>query len=231
MVMWGLTLHTQGGTLSYECAQNDPHIEDNIQGAETMSDQPRPEVDPQASVQGDDGGTQAHHEPNSSSNVNCEQQASMSGISSMSSGNNQDIPPLDNCAAPHNPNPDTEDPQPRDEDEYQGQDAQPDDHPGGPNDWNPDEIVPHLDALQNPMEFTKGQHGATLDNDTIPFNVCERLWSPIMEPLQINKLLHFCLDVYLATTNGSEASYDNVCAALNCLSPDIGTPLSSDQLK
>ena len=81
------------------------------------------------------------------------------------------------------------------------------------------------------MEFIKGLHDATLDNDPIPFDIHERLGSPITKPLQIDKLLRFCLDVYLVTTNESEASYDNVCAALNRLSPDIGTPLSSNQLK
>lgn len=84
------------------------------------------------------------------------------------------------------------------------------------------------------LDFIKGLRGATLANDPIPNDVCERLQSPIMEPLQIDSVLHYCLDVYLATTgtNGSEASYEEVCAALRHLSPDIGnTLLSHDQLK
>ena len=55
---------------------------------------------------------------------------------------------------------------------------------------------------------------------------------PIMEPLHIDKMLHFCLDVCLpGNYNGSEASYDSICAALKHLSTEIGTSLSDDQLK
>ena len=31
---------------------------------------------------------------------------------------------------------------------YRGPNVQPNDHPGGPNDWSPDNIVPHLEALR-----------------------------------------------------------------------------------
>jgi hypothetical protein len=80
------------------------------------------------------------------------------------------------------------------------------------------------------VEFIKGLCGATLDNDPIPLDVHERLRSPIAEPPQINKVLRLCLDVYLATINGSQVSYDNVCTALKRFSPDTCT-LSHDQLK
>ena len=126
----------------------------------------------------------------------------------------------------------------QDEDSYparnaQRPDVQADDLPGGPNDWNPDDIVPHLDALRNSAKFIDGLRAATLDNGPIPFDVRERLRSPIAEPLHIDKVLRYCLDVYLATTgtHGSEATYDDICAALKRLSPDIADILSHDQLK
>ena len=113
------------------------------------------------------------------------------------------------------------------------QDVQPDDLPGGPNDWNPDDIIPHMDALCKSVEFIDNLRAATLENDPIPFDVCERLKSPISEPLHIDNVLRYCLDVYLVTTgtNGSEASYEDVCKALKCLSPGIDTLLLHDQLK
>ena len=81
--------------------------------------------------------------------------------------------------------------------------------------------------------LTDNLRAATLENDPIPFDVCERLKSPISEPLHIDNVLRYCLDIYLATTgtNGSEASYEDVCKALKCLSPGIDTLLSHDQLK
>ena len=113
------------------------------------------------------------------------------------------------------------------------QDVQPDDLPGGPNDWNPDYIIPHMDALRKSVEFIDNLRAATLENDPIPFDVRERLKSPISEPLHIDNVLRYCLDVYLATTgtNGSETSYDDVCKALKRLSPGVSTLLSHDQLK
>lgn len=126
----------------------------------------------------------------------------------------------------------------QDEDSYPARnahcpDVQANDLPGGPNDWNPDDIVPHLDALWNSAKFIDGLHAVTLDNSPIPFDVCERLRSPITEPLHIDKVLCYCLDVYLATTgtHGSEATYDDICAALKCLSPNIADILLHDQLK
>src|SRR6266702_2271175 len=39
---------------------------------------------------------------------------------------------------------------------YPGPDAQPDNLPGGPNDWNLDNFVPHLVALCTSRDFIKG---------------------------------------------------------------------------
>ena len=62
---------------------------------------------------------------------------------------------------------------------YCGPDVQPDDHPGGPNDWSPDNIVPHLEALRISVDFIKYLRCATLDDDPIPADIRERLHSPI----------------------------------------------------
>ena len=113
---------------------------------------------------------------------------------------------------------------------YRGPDVQPDDHPGGPNDWSPDNIVPHLEALRISVDFIKYLRCATLDDDPIPADVRERLRSPITEPLNIDNDLRLCLEVFLATTTGSEASYRDVCAAFRRHSPGVET-LSYEQMK
>ena len=100
---------------------------------------------------------------------------------------------------------------------YCGPDMQLDDHPGGPNDWSLDNIVPHLEALCISVDFIKYLCCATLDDDPIPANVREQLHSPITEPLNINNDLHLCLEVFLETTTGSEASYSDICAAFDAI--------------
>ena len=54
--------------------------------------------------------------------------------------------------------------------------------------------------------------------------------SPISEPLLISKELRLCLDLYLATMNGSQASYRDVCVAIKRFSPDANL-LSHEQFK
>jgi hypothetical protein len=78
--------------------------------------------------------------------------------------------------SPHDP--DNEGRELDDDDAAPGHEAQPDDLPGGPNDWNPDNLVPHLDALTVSVDFIKGIQRASLDNDPLPDNVRERLQSP-----------------------------------------------------
>lgn len=150
-----------------------------------------------------------------------------------STGEYQTGPPSDEGDDPHDP-----DVEPDAEGGLEGrnarrQDMQPDDFPGGPNDWNPDDIIPHMDGLRKSVEFIDKLHSATLDNDPIPFDVRERLKSPMSEPTHIDNMLCYCLDVYLATsgTHGSEASYDDVCKALKRIAPDIVGTLSHNQLK
>ena len=62
-----------------------------------------------------------------------------------------------------------------DDDPVPGLKVQPDDLPGGPNDWNPDDLVPHLDTLCNSSNFVDCLHMASSDNDVIPPDVWERL--------------------------------------------------------
>jgi hypothetical protein len=123
-----------------------------------------------------------------------------------------------------------EDTQQGDESAYTGPDAHPDDHPGGPNDWCPDDLVPHLDALRVSMEFIRGLRRASLDNDLIPADVRDRLRSPIAESPSIDKHLRLSIDGFLLSINGSHATYDKFCAAVRRFSPDA-EPLSYDRLK
>ena len=129
-------------------------------------------------------------------------------------------PPPDESHDPHDRDVDADSTQARDGHAYAGRDVQPDDFPGGPNDWNPDDVVPHLDALCRSVEFIQGIRDANLDNDPLPIDVRERLRTPISEPLLVSKELRLCLDLYLATTNGSQATYTDVCTAIKQFSPD-----------
>ena len=56
-----------------------------------------------------------------------------------------------------------------------GLEAQPDDLPSGPNNWNPDNLVLDLDALCNSANFVNHLHEASLDKDAILPDVWERL--------------------------------------------------------
>src|SRR6266702_4697329 len=113
---------------------------------------------------------------------------------------------------------------------YPGPDAQPDDLPGGPNDWNPDNIVPHLEALHIATNFIDGLSGASLDNDPIPADVRERLRSPFTEPISIDRDLRLSLKLFLGTIPGSQASYESVCSAVREHTPGTQT-LSYDRIK
>jgi hypothetical protein len=78
--------------------------------------------------------------------------------------------------SPHDP--DDEGRELDDDDAAPGREAQPDNLPGGPNDWNPDDLVPHLDVLKVSVDFIKGIQRASLHNDPLPDNVQECLRSP-----------------------------------------------------
>ena len=129
-------------------------------------------------------------------------------------------PPLDESHKPHNRDVDADGTQAGDGHVYAGRDVQPDDFPGGPNDWNTDDFVPHLDVMRRSAEFIQGIHEVNLDNDPLLIDVRERLQTPISEPLLVSKELCLCLDLYLATTNGSQATYTDVCTAIKWFSPD-----------
>ncbi len=111
-----------------------------------------------------------------------------------------------------------------------GRNVHPDDSPGDPHDWNPDDIVPHLDALRVSVDLIKGLSCATLDDDPIPADTREWLRSPLTEPLSVSKDLRLCLDLFLATINSSRATYDSTCSALRHYSDSISL-LSYDQMK
>ena len=119
-----------------------------------------------------------------------------------------------------------------DEDAYHGRGAQPDDLPGGPNDWSPDNIVPHLEAPRISVDFIKCFGPATSEEDPIPADVRERQWSSLIEPLCVDRDVRLCIKLFLATINEPEpeAAYDTICAAIRCYSPDAQT-LSYEQTK
>jgi hypothetical protein len=123
-----------------------------------------------------------------------------------------------------------EDGQQEDDDTAPGHEAQPDNLPSGPNNWNPDDLVPHLDALRVLVDFIKGIEGASLNNDPLPGNIWECLWSPSTTPPLIDANLRMCLGIFLETTNGSQATYDSVCQFIKQRYPDANT-LSYDQMK
>jgi hypothetical protein len=75
--------------------------------------------------------------------------------------------------------------------------------------------------MRTSVEFIKGICDTSLDNDSHPIDICERLHFPISEPLLVSKELRLHLDLYLATTNGSQATYNDVCTAIKQFSPDI----------
>jgi hypothetical protein len=113
--------------------------------------------------------------------------------------------------------------QQEDDDPVPGPDTQPDDLPGGPNDWNPDVLVPHLNALRNSTSFVDQLCLASLDNDAILPEAREQLRSPPTELPLIDADLCMCIEIFLGTTNGSQATYNNVCRAIQWCSPEIQT--------
>jgi hypothetical protein len=90
---------------------------------------------------------------------------------------------LDTPECGYSPSPSWHDPDNKgieldDDDADPGCKAQPDNLPGGPNDWSLDNLVPHLNALRVLVDFIKGIERASLDNDPLPDDVWEHLWSP-----------------------------------------------------
>ena len=110
-----------------------------------------------------------------------------------------------------------------------GQDVQPDDLPGGPNNWLLDNLVPHLDALHTSTQFIDQIHLTMLENNPIPPESRERLQFPIVEAPDINADLRMCIDIFVQTINGSQATYDGICQAIKRRSPKIKT-LTYDQM-
>jgi hypothetical protein len=131
---------------------------------------------------------------------------------------------------PRDHSPEDKDPQQGDGSAYTGRDVYPDDLPGGPHNWCPDDLVPHLDALHISMEFIRGLWQASLDNNPISADVRECLRSPISELVSIDKDLRLSIDGFLLSINSSHATYDSFCTAVRRFSPDA-EPLSNNHLK
>jgi hypothetical protein len=112
-----------------------------------------------------------------------------------------------------------------------GPDAIPDDVPGQFNDRDPDSIVPTVVALKTAMSFIAELRAATLDRDPLPDDARERLRSPATFLVDLSdKDLRLCIDMFLASTNGSEATYAMIMDGIGLHSPEI-TLLSHAQIK
>ena len=122
------------------------------------------------------------------------------------------------------------DSQQEDDDAVSGCEVQPDDVPDGLYDWSQDDLVPCLKTLCVSLEFIKGLEGASLANDPIPDDVCERLRSPFTMLPHIDNDLRMCLGIFMKTVNGSQATYDGVCQFIKQWFPDAQTQ-SYDQMK
>ena len=101
-----------------------------------------------------------------------------------------------------------------DNDPVPGLEVQPDDLPSGPNNWNPDDLVPHLDMLHNSLNFVDRLRMASLDNDAIPPDIRERLRSPPTALPVIDADLCMYIKIFLGMTNGSQSMYETVCWAI-----------------
>ncbi|KAH9034855.1 hypothetical protein EDB85DRAFT_963523 [Lactarius pseudohatsudake] len=119
-----------------------------------------------------------------------------------------------------------------DENVRHGRDARPDDLPGGPNNWSPDNIVPRLEALRISVDFDKCLGRETSEDDHISADVRDGQQSPLTEPLSVDRETRLCLNLFLATIDEPEHEviYNNVCAAIRDYSPDTVT-LSYGQTK
>jgi hypothetical protein len=117
---------------------------------------------------------------------------------------------------------------------YAGCDAIPDDSPGHFDDLCPDpagHIVPNVAALQTAVSFIDRLHAATLDQDSLSDNVCQQLHTPVTSQMDLlDKDLRLCLEIFLATTSGSEEAYTNTLATFKCHSPKV-VILSHAQIK
>ena len=96
-----------------------------------------------------------------------------------------------------------------------GPDAVPDDMPEQSNDLQPDSIVPNITALCTAQSFIGELCKVTLDRDPLPEDTCQRLCSPPTSLVDLSdKNLRLCLDLFLATSSGSEDMYTKLIAAI-----------------
>src|ERR1700761_6129281 len=146
-------------------------------------DLPHPSVgsDPSAQAQSDERTLDERHSgfdgspgPTEQDELTADQPRPEADLGGTGSSDDPGDPPLDESHEPHDRDVDADGTQAGDGHAYAGQDVQPDDFPGGPNDWNPDDFVPHLDAMRRSVEFIQGIRDANLDNDPLPIDVRER---------------------------------------------------------
>ncbi|EGN98321.1 hypothetical protein SERLA73DRAFT_123651 [Serpula lacrymans var. lacrymans S7.3] len=80
-----------------------------------------------------------------------------------------------------------------------------------------------LEDLQNAIEFLSAIKDANLDDPNMPIHpeTLKRLRNPPQHPCVLEDA-HKCftLDLFLATTNASEQTYNDVCKAYACLHPE-----------
>ncbi|KAJ7220422.1 hypothetical protein B0H12DRAFT_1031662, partial [Mycena haematopus] len=88
-----------------------------------------------------------------------------------------------------------------------------------------------VEDLQLALDFTAAVTNASLANGDLDADTLARLQDPPTEPVDVSdRDLRFALDIFLATTHGSEDIYNSVRQA--CLSRDPNDPmLSLDAIK
>ncbi|KAJ6457719.1 hypothetical protein C8R45DRAFT_844058, partial [Mycena sanguinolenta] len=78
-----------------------------------------------------------------------------------------------------------------------------------------------LEDLKVVLEFISAVENASLDNGDLDSETVHRLRNPIAAPLDISDpSLRFALDIFIATSNASEETYDAVRAATLTRYPD-----------
>lgn len=109
--------------------------------------------------------------------------------------------------------------------------AVPDDIPGGPNDFNVDSIVAHVDELKISLDFIKALQNATLESSVDRATV-SRMRQPAEEPLDLNSDpdLRWGVRTYLSTNTASEATYTSARNNLIEYAPAADPP-SFEQMK
>jgi hypothetical protein len=83
-------------------------------------------------------------------------------------------------------------------------------------------IEPKIHELKIAQQFIEHLENATLDNSKIDDWVRERLQHPLTTTVDdmLDPILRLSIDIYLAVSNASQATYDSVCDSLIHFNPD-----------